>query len=245
MKKIDAHAHYGVWNFPIPHCGTVDNLLRLCDKHDVAHAVCSSGLAILYDMEEGNAEMAEIVAEHEQLLGYVYVNPNFIPESIAEMERYLPEDGFVGVKIYTAGYSGVPADAPIFEDMVAEVARYASAMLIHTYDIEVGRTLAGYAEKHPGLNFIMGHAAAMDSDQAAKLARTHPNMYLEFCSSWAGKGKVERAIDICGAEQILYGSDMDLIDPAFIIGMFEDAGLTEEQKQMIYYDNAARLFGLL
>ena len=38
---------------------------------------------------------------------------------------------------------------------------------------------------------------------------------------------------------------MDLIDPAFIIGMFEDAGLTEEQKQMIYYDNAARLFGLL
>ncbi len=244
MKKIDAHAHYGVWNFPIPHCGNVDNLLRLCDKYDVAHAACSSALAILYDMEAGNAEMAELVATYEQILGYVYVNPNFVPESVAEMERYLPEAGFVGVKIYTGGYSGVAVDAPIFEEMVAEVARYASVMLIHTSNAACARTLAGYAEKHPDLNFIMGHAAAMDSDQAAELAKTHPNMYLEFCSSWSGKGKVERAVGICGPAQIVYGTDMDLIDPAFIIGMYEEAGLTQEQQQMIYHDNAARLFGL-
>ncbi len=243
MKKIDMHAHYGVWNFPIPYCGDADSLLRLCEKHDVAHAVCSSALAILYDMEEGNAELADVVSRHEQILGYVYVNPNFLAQSVAEMERYLPEEGFVGVKIYTGGYSGVAASAPIFAEMVDEVARYATVMLVHTGS-DALRPLAEYAEKHPGLNIIMGHAAAQDSDSAARIASTHPNMYLEFCSSWAGNGKVERAVEICGAGQIVYGSDMDLIDPAFIIGMYEDAAVSEEQRQAIYYNNAAQLLGL-
>lgn len=245
MNKIDAHAHLGMWNFPIPGCGSAENLLRLCDKHDIAYTTCSSALAILYDMQEGNGELAEAVAAYEPILGYVYVNPNFIAASVAEMEMYLLEPGFVGVKMYTGGYSGVPADAPIFAETVAEVARHASVMLVHTPGAAVVRQLAEYAEKHPTLNIIMGHAGATDSDIAAEVAATHPNMYLEFCSSWAGQGKIERAIQTCGAEQIVFGSDMDLIDPAFVIGQFEEAGLTEQQKQAVYHDNAAKLFGMV
>ncbi|NLJ36589.1 MAG: amidohydrolase [candidate division WS1 bacterium] len=244
MTKIDAHAHLGMWNFPIPGCGTVDNLLRLCEKHSIEYTTCSSSMAILYDMQEGNAELAEAVSDNGPILGYVYVNPNFIPESVAEMERYLPESGFVGVKIYTGGYSGVTADMSMFAEMVAEVAKRASVMLVHTPGAVVIRQLSEYGQRHPTLNIIMGHAGASDWPVAAHVAATQPNMYLEFCSSWAGRGKIEQAVQICGAQQILFGSDMDLIDPAFVIGQFEDAGLTDEQKQMVYYDNATRLFGI-
>ncbi len=37
---------------------------------------------------------------------------------------------------------------------------------------------------------------------------------------------------------------MDLLEPAFTLGMFEGAGMTEEQARAVYYDNAARLFGI-
>ena len=37
---------------------------------------------------------------------------------------------------------------------------------------------------------------------------------------------------------------MDRFDPAFTLGMFEGAGMTDVQAQAVYYDNAARLFGL-
>lgn len=244
MRKIDAHAHFGIWNFPIPGVGTTDNLLRLCDKYDVEAVACSSSLAILYDMQEGNAELAEAFAPHDQLLGYVYVNPNFIEESVADMETYLPEAQFIGAKIYTGGYSGVDAGDPRFAEMVSEVAKRTTVMLVHTGSAATARHLAGYCEEHPSLNIIMGHAAGTESDIAAELAATHPNLYLEFCCSWAGNGKVGRAIDICGSRQIVYGTDVDLIDPAFLIGTYEDAGLTADQKRDIYYENSARLFGL-
>ncbi|MFP3903604.1 MAG: amidohydrolase family protein [Armatimonadota bacterium] len=244
MTKIDMHAHYGVWNFPIPEAGTAENLLRLCDRHDVEYAVCSSAEAILYDMEAGNEAMAEVCAEHERLLGYVYVNPNFIERSVRQMEQYLPEDDFVGVKIYTNGYTKVPADAECFRDLFGEIARLSTVVLVHTGSAATVATLAEYAQMYPDLNIILGHAAARESDKAAQYAAKHSNMYLEFCSSWAGYGKVERAVNICGAGQIVYGSDMDLIDPAFVIGMYEDADLTDDERAMIYRENAASLLGL-
>lgn len=244
MKKIDAHAHYGMWNFPIPDCGTTDNLLRLCEQYDITRAACSSALAILYNMEEGNAELAAAFEPHEQLLGYVYVNPNFIAESVAEMERYLPQKQFVGTKIYTGGYSGVGADARIFSEMVDEVARLAGVILVHCGSYAVARTIAGYAEKHPGLSFILGHAGGTECDRVAELAAANPNIFMEFCCSWAGEGKIARAVERCGPQQIVFGTDMDLIDPAFMIGMYETAGLSDDEKRMIYYDNAAALFGL-
>jgi predicted TIM-barrel fold metal-dependent hydrolase len=244
MKKIDAHAHLGMWNFPIPNCGTVENLLRLCDKYDIEYTACSSSMSILYDMQEGNAELAEAVSDTGRMLGYVYVNPNFIPEAVAEMEQYLSEPGFVGVKIYTGGYTGVAVDAPIFSEMVSEVAKRASVMLVHTPNATVIQQLARYAQMYPTLSIIMGHAGATDWEVAAQVAAIHPNLYLEFCSSWAGREKLERATEICGFGQIVFGSDMDLIDPAFVIGQFEDARFTEDQKQSVYYGNAARLFGI-
>jgi hypothetical protein len=100
MTKIDVHGHYGYWNFPIPGTNRVEHLLALCEKHDIAHVACSSVLALCYSMEEGNAEIAAAFAGHPQLLAYVYVNANFLAQSVGEMERYLPLPNFVGGEQY-------------------------------------------------------------------------------------------------------------------------------------------------
>jgi uncharacterized protein len=243
MTKIDVHGHLGWWNFPIPGANRVESLLALCERHDISHVACSSVLAIGYDMVEGNAEIAEAFVGHAQLLAYVYVNANFLRESVAEMERYLPEGNFVGCKIHSS-YSGVNNADPKMQDLIAEVARRARVLKIHSGGPDVPGVLARWADQYPDLNIIAAHALGDAPEEAARLARRHPNIYLEFCSSWAGAGKIARAVDICGTNQILFGSDMDLIDPAFVIGQYEAAGLTEAQQQAVYQDNPRRVLGL-
>ncbi|MBC7289517.1 MAG: metal-dependent hydrolase, partial [Armatimonadetes bacterium] len=89
MDIIDVHCHYGAWNFPIPGCGTVENLLRLCDRYGIRFALTSSAEAIVFDMRRGNEALARALGRDERLLGYVYCDPRDLPGSCAEMDAYL------------------------------------------------------------------------------------------------------------------------------------------------------------
>lgn len=243
MKKIDVHAHHGQWQFPMPVDDETERLLRLCDREQIEHMVCSSALAIMYDMEAGNAEMVRAIEPHARLLGYVYINAAMLTESIEQMERYLPLDFMVGAKVHPR-LSGVACDAPAMAALIAEVAERAPVLLVHTVDQHAAHQLGDYAREYPQLSVILGHAGHTDSDEVARVAAAVPNVYIEFCCEWPGAGKIERALEICGPEKVCFGSDSDLLDPAFTLGMYEGAGLSEIQRQLIYWDNAARLFGL-
>lgn len=242
MSKIDVHGHLGVWNFPIPG-GTAANLVRLCRRHDIAKVAVSSVLALCYDMAAGNSEVAQAVSGHEELLGYVYCNPRYLPESVAEMDRYLPTDGFVGVKIH-ANYSATTNGDQRMQDLMAEVAQRARVVKIHGDGPDAIGWMGRYAERHPDLAIIMAHAYGGSYLEAAAMAARYPNLYVEFCSSWAGAGKVRHALDLCGPRQVLFGTDMDLIDPTFVLGSYEEATMTEAEQQAVYWDNPVRVLGL-
>jgi len=243
VQTIDVHAHFGVWNFPIPGSGSLDGLLILCDRFDFRWALASSTEALTYDMRRGNAIIADAFAGTDRLLAYVYCNPCFLELSCEEMDAYLPLDHVVGVKIHPA-YAGVPISAPAMVELLDEVARRPPLVEIHTYGAAYAAAMRDVAARYPQVNFIMAHACALDSAAAADAARDRANLYLDFCCSHAVRGRVEYALATCGAGQIVFGSDMDLLDPAFTLGMFEDAGLSQEQRQAIFWDNAARLLGL-
>ncbi len=204
---------------------------------------CSSALALQYDMQAGNEELAEIVTSYKPILGYVYVTPVMLEESIVELDRYCSADGFVGAKVHPR-LSGVPSDDPRMSQLVNEVAQRTDVLLVHTVDRYAARAMAEHARVHAKLNIILGHAGHTDSDEVARLAADIPNVYLDFCCEWAGSGKVRRALDICGAESIVLGTDSDLLAPAYTLGMFEEAELGDADRRMIFRDNAARLFGL-
>ena len=243
MTRIDMHAHIGVWPFPAPGGDPVERLLRFCDREQVEFAVCSSGLALYCDMEAGNAELAAALARDERLLGYVYVNANWLDRSVAAMERYLAAPKFVGAKIHPR-MSAVPEDAPRMADLIAAVAGRTNLLLMHTVDRNSVRQMGRYAAAHPGLSIVLAHAANTDSDEAARVAAEHPKVFLDFASEWPGAGRVRRAIDICGPGQIVYGTDMDLLDPAYARGMFAAADLSDDEARLVYRDNAARVYRL-
>ncbi|MGC9316951.1 MAG: amidohydrolase family protein [Armatimonadota bacterium] len=240
MQKIDMHAHLGHWAFAIPNSGTVESLLHLAERYDIRRLVASSAQAITYDMQSGNEEMAEAAREHDRLLMYVYVNPNFLEDSCTEMDRYLREDFGVGVKIHCS-YSATGTGEARMHDLIAEVARRTSLVKIHPGARE---DIEQWARVYPDLNIIIAHSFAGDYPEAVDLALAHSNIYLDFCSSHTGRGKVRYALDRCGPGQIVFGSDVGLLDPVWTIGMFEAADLTDEERHAVYWGNAARLLGL-
>ncbi|MGD8238070.1 MAG: amidohydrolase family protein [Armatimonadota bacterium] len=242
MGIIDVHGHFGRWPFPIGG-DTVGNLLELTDRFGIETAVVSSSKAIVYDMAEGNAELAEVLQRTDGLLGYVTTNPNHLGASCRQMDRYLPRRKFVGVKVHPT-YSRCAVGTPAMGDLISEIARRQAILKIHTFSAAAAMAMAAEAARHPEMPIILAHAGGAEARETATVAREHPNVYLEFCCGHAERGKVRAAILTAGLERILFGSDLDLINPAFVLGMYEGAELTDAEKQAIYHDNAARLFGL-
>jgi len=243
LGLIDLHAHLGLWPFPIRTEDPVAGLIRLFRHHQIGLAVVSSAKAICYDMPEGNSDLAQALPKTRLLRGYVYVNPNYREESCREMDRYLAQGGFVGVKIHPS-YAQCPLGSEPLSRLIDEVAARTTLVEIHTYSAGDARAIPAEAEKHPGLNFVLAHACAGATREAADVAAEFPNVYLDFSCSLAERGRVEYALATCGARQIVFGSDMDLLDPAFTLGMFDGAHLSDADRQAIMHDNAARLLGL-
>jgi len=241
MQIIDIHTHYGRWPFPVQ-ANDAAGLLRLMDRHGIERAVMSSAEAIVYDMRSGNARMAEAIRGQDRIFGWVVANPNFLEQSCAEMDRYLAQENFVGVKIHPhyarTGYSD-PSMVALFD----EIAKRKVPVEIHCYSGQASREMLDMARRHPEMPIILGHAGALDYEIAAECASEVDNLFLEFCCSYALRGRVRRAIEIAGIERIVFGSDMDLLSPAFTLGMFEDAALSPEEAGPAFSGNAKRILG--
>lgn len=54
-------------------------------------------------------------------------------------------------------------------------------------------------------------------------------------------GMIEEAVRVIGAERIIWGSDMPMIDPWINIERIRSAEITKKQKELILGDNILRL----
>jgi predicted TIM-barrel fold metal-dependent hydrolase len=67
---------------------------------------------------------------------------------------------------------------------------------------------------------------------------------VEFCGTTRYSHAIRGAVDVVGPWRPLFGTDLNFIDPAFLLGGYADAAFTPDERQLIMYDNARRLFGL-
>jgi hypothetical protein len=242
MRLIDVHGHYGKWPFPIRE-RDADGLLRLMDEAGIEVCLLSSALAIVYDMREGNRRLAEAIAGRARLRGYVTVNANYLGESCEELDRYLDMEGFVGVKIHPS-YQGRSAASAENLGLMEQVAKRGRPLLIHTMGEGAVRETFEVARRFPELSMVLGHGGGDAWELAAREASGVGNVYLEFCASHCEYGKVAEGVRLAGAEKVMFGSDLDLISPHFVKGMYEAAGLSAEARALVYRANAMRLFNL-
>ncbi len=93
---------------------------------------------------------------------------------------------------------------------------------------------------------ILGHAGGRYEGHraAAKLARSYPNVYMDLSGDSYSFGLVEWLVEQAGADRILFGSDLFMIDARTVMGRVLDADISSAAKALILGENAVRIFGL-
>lgn len=239
MQIIDVHGHIGNWTFPM-RCSTVSDLQDYMNRCGIERTVVSHSSAIMYDFVQGNRELAEAISGVTDVWGYVVLNPHYFRESLVELDKYKDHPKFVGVKLHPEQQVYRLVHRNVI-GLLEKVSELQLPILVHTFP---GQThdLCKVAREFPTIKFIMGHMGGDNWADGIEAAAACENVYLEPCSSFPDAGKINRAVEVVGAERVLFGTDSSLLNPAFVWGMLQDAGLGEDDLNKIAFENAREIF---
>jgi predicted TIM-barrel fold metal-dependent hydrolase len=197
------------------------------------------------DMRRQNDEvLAALEKWHHRAFGFVYLNPNYIEESLRELDRCVRDGPMVGVKLWVARHCNTPALDPI----VQRATELKAVVFQHTYLKVTGNLpgestpmeLADLARRHPSASIICGHTGA-DWEIGIRAVRDCKNVCVDLAGSDPTAGLTEMAVRELGAERVIYGSDAGGRSFASQLGKVFGAEIPESAKRMILGENLKRL----
>lgn len=204
------------------------------------------------DVSQSNAYLFEQAQKNPRVLPFGWANVGEgVEKAKADAKKCLTEYGFKGVKLNGA-QNEYYIDSPEALEVLDVIAQNHGIIAFH-----IGADYPQYtdpvraavcAKRYPDTPILMVHmggAAEPDvSERVIEVAKDHPNMYL--VGSAIGVDKVKKAIDILGADRILFGSDT----PFYSIAECKQAYLKmlsvydESVMRKVMGENARRLFAL-
>jgi uncharacterized protein len=241
---IDAHVHI----FSRGEYADAGSLIRLADQAGIDILFCSSFGSIKYEMVEGNNQVREAMAQFPaRFFGYANVpSADLGSEAVDEIDARVVRDGFRGVgEIITYTYSDqAAATGENWLKIYRKAADHRVPILAH----QKTAALELIADAVPGAVILMAHMGNGDREgdwrEAIRAARRHPNLYLETCSSTVDDGLIEMAVETVGAERVVFGSDLPLLNPHVQLAKVVGARIDDDAKRKILGGNMARLLGL-
>ena len=244
---VDFHTHFGSWGRHGVN-GDIDRYVEIMDHAgiDVACINC-----IFYgDARYANDLVAELCARRpDRFVPVAFVTPHYPDEAIRELERAFGELGMKYLKIYP-GYFRKPNDDPAYFPIYEWLNERGLAVMMHaTYSFDPpgvtpkGRFTA-LSERFPNVRWVLAHAGGWGPEKAIEAARDLPNVYLETCGSGAAHRAIENSVRKAGADRVLFGTDMALLDARHQIGKVVTADISDDDKRKILGLNAIRLLGL-
>ena len=238
---IDVHSHLGHWRAPDrdEHYDPGKMIQRM-ESYGVTRSIVSAYEGMRYDMAAGNRNLADAIAGHSQLLGYVELNPHQLEASCQQMDRYYALPNFVGCEVELS-HTVQPTGSPEVQALMAEIAKRGKPVLFMPATAGDAPAERQLARDNPNLTII--HAHGMDVHWARIIADV-PNICVEFNRSASCQHEIRDCLRILGPERQLFGSDQTLLSLGASVGLYLDAGLNVEERRLILHDNAARLFGL-
>ena len=97
--------------------------------------------------------------------------------------------------------------------------------------------------ENPDTTFVLGHAGALQMDEAIAFASKYPNVYYEIASQ--SLPAVRRLLEVLPPGRLMVGSDWPFYHLAIPIAKVLLATEKDEKaRRAVLYDNAAALFGL-
>lgn len=241
---IDFHAH--VW----ARDDAEEAMARACERHGV-DKVCISALASpvpdLDEVKSLNDRCYEAARTYPDLyLPFVYVNPLHGKAALAELQRGRDE-GAVGVKLWISCYCTHPSVFPIVEQAMEwgwPVLQHAWHKVVGQYDGESDPLhVAELSRRYPELKLVMAHFGG-DWRYGLRAVRDCPGVIGDTSGSMTDNGLVEAWVRECGANRLVWGTDMPGADLLLTLSKVRDAAISAADKALILGGNAARLLGI-
>ncbi len=243
---IDSHVHIGIGE-------RLDDTYQIeCTTEKIISCMDEAGvdksciMPVTYeDYEPGIQEVREAVAAYpDRLIGYARVNLNSPERAFEQVRRCFEQYNFRAVKLLSGGFPTRP-----FMEMLSE---YGRPLLLHgSTDMEFIDAVSRLARAYPRVPVICAHMGGFGSNVFwpgfvklyAVEAKQIPNLYLDtafvLLHQWIGM-----AVEICGPEKVLFGSDAPILHPAVVLKQIELCHFTASEQKMILETNARKLLGV-
>ena len=230
----DSHGHVG-WCSP-HHVveDDLDDLVREMDRFGIRRCFVFGLEGVFGDETYANDEVAKAVNEYpDRFIGFTLVNPNHGERLLrAEMQRG-QDMGLRGIKLISS-YQGYPVEGPLI-DVACEFAHeHRQFILNHHWGsaAQIERLCRAY----PNACFIAGHATAA----YGAVTKNVDNLFICTCAfhPW---GRIEKLVSVCGADRLLFGSDLTDLPIAWGMGPIFYAKIPEADKRKILGGNMQRL----
>ena len=239
---IDVHTHYPPLPWGVPQFDD-RQLAPMLARLGIRTNVASPTRAIVSDLQAGNAQGLASANVGAGQHTYLAVDPWDLDATRSLIRRYGEAPGVIGVKVHALLFrmnTSDPRMAALF-DMLADHGR---PVKIHNEGADWADALLAIARAHPRLPIIVAHSGlGFPSLDAARIAAAAPNICLELASSFAFRPWVRQLIRTTPREQLLYGTDAPLLNPAYINGTYLDGGIDIDDAA-VFRENARRIFGL-
>ncbi|MCU1238218.1 MAG: amidohydrolase 2 [Candidatus Solibacter sp.] len=237
-----------------------------------AHGVARAALIASVPGDEASVESA-VAAFPDRFFGYCMVNP--LEETALERAQIALRCGLHAVCLFPAMHRYALQDPRAEAIIQAAAAFRGRAVFVHCGVLSVGirkklglaspfdmrfsnpLDLHGIALRYPRLKFIVPHFGAGMLREALMLADLCPNVYLDTSSSnsWMRYDGMElktvfrRAMDVVGAQRLLFGTDSSFFPRGWNYEIFEaqtraflDLGVSATDARLILEENLVRIF---
>ena len=241
-RAFDVHGHLfpAPWEVPRRAPGSPIGLLR---RFGIEHHVASSIPAFRGYLEEGNADTVAACSDEPDQLGYLVASPWDVSTSREHLQRWRNAPGIVGVKVHGES-SRVPTTSARMRELFSMLAEFTLPVKIHNYGEGWEQALLDIAREHPDLPIVVAHAGYhRPQPSVAAIINGSDNVHIELASSKADLEDARELVALVDTERVLFGTDAPLLNPSFVLGLYQELGLSDEVLARVYWDNGVRLYG--
>lgn len=245
----DVHGHLSGMPGRTPH-ERMAALMAVADRMGIERQCLFMGMQFEYDpappkFQKDNDEIIEAISHwHHRAFGFVYLNPKYLDESLAELDRCVKDGPMVGVKLWVAQR----CDSPEVDAIVQRATELRAPVLQHTWLKITGnlpgestpRDLAALAARHPDATIICGHTGG-DWEQGIRAVAPYPNVHVDLGGGDPVNGITEMAVRELGAERVLFGSDVGGRSYASQLAKVYSARINDAEADLILRENLRRL----
>ena len=251
MKIFDFHLHPG-YDFHGPALSPEAFVEGL-----KAHGVCGCAGSATHkdDMNLDVAEYATLLPRmnreaYEMQLQFpdfyhagIHIHPDHVALSCAEVEHYAK----AGVRLvgelvpYLMGWRNYD-DPRVWE--ILEVVQ-AKNMVLNFHPNKRPEDMLAMIKQFPHLPIVVAHLDGYGLyDFAIETMQKYDNVYFDISAHGTREGMLADAVSRVGAERILYGTDYPGYDPTPFIESVLSAEITDDEKEKVFFGNAARLLDI-